>query len=40
MIFCLFYLENSCNITIFATNQGGANYDTRIQDKELQVLQG
>ncbi len=39
MSFCLFYLESSYNIIIFATNQGGVNYDTGIQDKELQVLQ-
>lgn len=39
MSFCLFYLANSYNIIIFATNQGGVNYDTGIQDKELQVLQ-
>jgi hypothetical protein len=39
MSFCLFYLVNSYNIIIFATNQGGVNYDTGIQDKELQVLQ-
>ena len=27
--------ENSYNIIIFATNQGGVYYDTGIQDEEL-----
>ena len=40
MSYYLFYLENSYNIIILATNQGGANYDTGNQDKELQILQG